>query len=184
MIYFNYNLINNLMLFYIKLRQIIYNFFYYDYDYDYISLKLIKKDENNNLVYNISLNDLINIKIEKNNYLYLEKKQNNKLIKYCNNLNGLDINNIYNNFKNFSLDNNCLKNQVLEVDLNENKTISINKYFNEFIFKSQIVKNIYLSEYNLFIDQLCNNNIKITDTWLNEYIIKKPYNSQLILNNF
>ena len=127
---------------------------------------------------------MINMEIKDNYYIYLEKKQNNKLVKYCENLNNIDRNSVYRNFKNFTLDSNGLKNQVLEVDLNENITLSVNKYFNEFIIKNQLVKNIYLNDCNLFIDQLCNNDIKITDTWLNEYFIKKPYNSELILNNF
>lgn len=176
----NYYFIDKVVLLYIYIKQFILNILYYDY----IIIKLIEKNENNNLIYDISLYDILNINIKENYYIFLEKQQNNKLIKYCEKLSNIKINNIYKQFEKFSLDNNRLRNQVIEVDLNENITILVNKYFNEYIIEKQLVKNIYLSECNLFIDQLCNNDIKVTDTWLNEYFIKKPYNSELILNNF
>ena len=173
-----YLFIDMIILLYINIKNY---FTLYD---DYIFIKLIEKRSNENIINNISLNNLINIEKKKNYFIYLEKIDNNKTIKYCENINNIDINIVYKNFINFTLDTNTFQNKIIEVDLNENITLILNKYFNEFIFNNQLVNNIYLDEINMFIDQLCNNDIKLIDIMLNEYIIKNPYNSKLILNNF
>lgn len=182
------NYFKNKFYFFIDIIIILYinikNYLYYILYNDYIFIKLIEKRSDKNIINNISLNNLINIEKKKNYFIYLEKIDNNKTIKYCENINNIEINIVYYNFVNFSLDTNKFQNKIIEVDLNVNITLILNKYFNEFIFNNQLVNNIYLDEINMFIDQICNNDIKLIDTMLNEYIIKKPYNSKLILNNF